>query len=202
VLKREIGSYTLQFIIPKISEDGAVSFAVMKYTKTERNGRNFTNIRLPAETGKPGETVPETFQRGLLEEVAGNKDTFRARMIGFCHAQLTDDEDWPQKLHAKIAVIVSFQRGDFRDYKKDDEDDADESHGPIVFMEANQLIRDGMGGCRLLQSHEISICAYIANLAMKDSRVAGRYHTLLEKKSAKIRQLTEEEDAKVRRLLT
>lgn len=197
----QIVSFAVQIIIPKFLADGEVRIAVMPYTKGYGTREAYTTTRVPVETGKTGETVLVTAMRGAGEEVAKNKTNFEVKVLGMAYAQLGTDQFDPKGLHAKIAMVMQHVHGELRNEGKQDDENADEFHGPMEWVEAKALLKnERLGAPKLIFAHALSITAFLRLMANRPEMkaVAERYHPILDLQG---KCLTVEESTAVRALV-
>lgn len=154
----------------------------MPYTKGHGTSKAFTTIRLPTETGKEDETILGTALRGVFEEAAQNSNDFVVEPWGTAYASFGDDQNDVTKSHVKIAMIMEHKYGNLRYLPKVDDDDADELHGPVEWIEIRKLLTEKIHGHKLLHSHGTSICGFLRVLANSPSmkNVALQYYNVLE----------------------
>lgn len=176
-----ISGYAVQVIMPHFHPDGSIDIAVMPYTKGYGTTKQFTTLRLPTETGKPFETVLETTLRGLREEAAEDYSAFGVEIWGIAHAALVPDQKDPSKHHVKIAMVAEHKSGELRKHPKPDEDDQDEFHGAMRWVEARKLLTQRIEGHKVLFPHGSSICAFLSALAHRPEfkEVAQTYYSVI-----------------------
>ncbi len=195
---KPIVSYTVQIIIPKFESDGTILLAIMPYTKHYGSPRAYTTLRLPAETGKHGESVSQTAYRGAEEEVAKDKMKFEVEIRSMASATLDSDQKNSGAYHAKISVVMEIKKGEIRNFSKIDKDDPDEFHGPLEWVEVSTLLNDKHpSGLKLISSHRTSIMAFMRAVTGKPEMKSSalKYRDLLNSFQPQERLTQEEVDA-------
>lgn len=193
---RPITSHAVHMVIPRFRENGIVEIAMMPYTKGYGTRKAFTTLRLPTETRKNGETVTDTALRGIFSEVAKSKGDFKVDVWGPAYAELTDDQDDRESSHLKVAVVMQHLSGDLRDTGGRDEDDADEYHGPMEWVEVRDILR-GKTELKVIYSHKVAVCAFVRVLVMTPGfdEIGKEYYDLIETFPGLGFRSTEERDA-------
>jgi len=186
---KTIASHADQIIIPRISGDGKVEIAMMPYTKDRGTKNAYITLRLPTESRRNGESLMATAIRGVREEAAKDPSDFDIEVWGMCYAEFFQDEQDPEGAHVKAAIVIQHVCNQkvcthLRDFPKVDQDDADEFHDPMEWLEVNEILnalrRRREGKLKLLYSHGVSICAFLRMLSTRLPEVEMYYHNYLE----------------------
>lgn len=180
-MKKAIVSHAVQMIVPRFLEDGTVMVAMMPYTKGYGTKEAFTTLRLPTETRRNGEGVKGTALRGVRDEVAKDKSHFVVEPWGLAYVELCQDQADPNGLHAKVAMVMAHVSGDLRDHGAVDEDDADEHHGPMEWVDIRKVL-EGKTRLRSIRSHKVALCAFLRTLVESPEmgEVGKRYYDLVD----------------------
>ncbi len=151
----------------------------MDYTFKHPGGSSHTTLRVPAETGKLGESVSQTIIRGLREEIAENENdpNFRVEIIEFNTVELVHDENNIMGCHAKISFLVRHMSGEIRKTVKADSENSNEIHGVPFYTDLSEIFKKGYGP-KLLKAHGVSIARYITRRLDSDVDFAWRYNSL------------------------
>lgn len=188
---KPIGSSANQIIIPRINEAARVEIVVMKYTKYEKDrvtgvinfDRSWTTIRLPTETSEGGEGFFNTLIRGAKTEVAKDPKNFEVNLWRTfpVYAEFHRDEKNPGFSHVKMAHVLSYESGELRDFQKFDDEDKDELHGPMMWVDIGTILNGSVQNVEVLKSHGKSINAFLKELAKGIDEVEMRYHNFIDR---------------------
>lgn len=181
-----IGSHASCGPIVDINPDGSVRVSRMLYTK---NG--VQSVRHIMETGKNGDSIEETLKEGLFKEGAKDRSNFAIDILESSpiHFDFVPDEKRPGMVQMKVAIPVFVRADQLRDFEVRDDDDPNESHGPLAMVEAGALLR--ADGRWMPPFHRNTTLAVLAWASKKDRKVYERYDNYILSWRPKI--LTEEE---------
>lgn len=180
---RPIGSHAVHIVIPHLHENGKVEIAVMDYTKGHGTPKAYTTLRLPTESQRNGEGLMVTALRGVREETAMDPNRFEVQVWGVAYAEFFPDQNDSESSHLKAAVVMRHVSGELRNFQKVDQDDLDELHGPMQWVEVNEILdrarRRREGKLPLIASHGAAICGFLQILARREPAIAKNYYNFL-----------------------
>lgn len=153
-----ITSHAVGAIIFHVNDDGMVWIMTMPYTK---NGHR--TIRIPMGTGEVGETVRDTLDREIREEVARDPGNFTINILGDfpVATEFGSDESAPGGIHAKLFFAIETD-GDVRDVEMND---GDEFLGVLELREIQSLLENSKNGEKVIRSHRLALGKTLSVLA-------------------------------------
>lgn len=182
-----ITSHAVCAPIVKINPDGSIRIARMTYTDSE--GR--TSIRHIMESGKNGQSVKKTFYDGVFSEgrdPSSKVFVMKALSLEPVLIELLPDEYHYGDLHLKVAFPVDVPEQYLRRVEAVDQDDPDESHGPIKMVSVEDWLREASG---TVPFHVRVTKAVLIWAATTNPRVLDRYYDVI--RGFRKRELTDEQ---------
>lgn len=173
----EIVSHSCGAVIPRFGQEG-LEILQMDYVQ-----KRHTTRRHMMETGETGESVLETLQNGLRDEISdGTKFVYRLLDDEPCFVKFGKD-DGGKGYHLKVFFLVSFE-GAMRQSVKEDRN----SNGtvdrldPPRFVDLEELLK--LKWSRTTATH-LSATYGALNLLAKDPRFFARYPDIVFNLSAR-----------------
>lgn len=173
----EIVSHSCGAVIPRFGKEG-LEILQMDYVQ-----KRHTTRRHMMETGETGESVLETLQNGLRDEISdGTEFVYRFLEDEPCFVKFGKD-DGGKGYHLKVFFLVSFE-GAMRQSVKEDvnSDGTVDRIGPPQFMELKELLHFGKAGTTA--THYGATYGAL-NLLAKNPRFFARYPDIVFKLSAR-----------------
>ena len=164
-----ITSHAVCAPIVDVREDGVIRIARMTYTDSE--GR--ISIRHIMESGKNGQSVPQTLYDALFDEARGDK-IFPVKILSSepILTEFIDEEYHYGGTHLKVAFPAYVPEQYLRAVEAVDKDDPDETHGPIKMV----AIEDWMREARGTVPFHIRVTRAVLVWAATNPRVCERYY--------------------------
>lgn len=127
------------------------------------------------ETGKNGQSVIETLKEGLFKEGAKDRANFAIDILEEDPIlfDLVPDEKCVGGLQMKVVIPVFIRADQLRDFEVADDDDPNETHGPLSMIDAGDLLR--YEGLNMPFFHRQATLAVLAWSVKKDIKIYNRY---------------------------